>query len=255
MKARIQARRLAAAAAVIALASVSGCDSVKLGSDKPTSPATKTVTQTVSANPSSTASESVPSASATPTGPVALKDRALTADHMPGFTAKFRWRAGTTRTREPKTLFGTCQRFMITAIGATRIVVDEYVPASGPPSHATAGNLVAQFPDEVTAQRAYEVLKSWHDECQDLIAKHTQHKVGDLQPVDVGGAGNGDWYLLRYGPVAGDPDSSYFDAQGMTRSGDRISLLEMRLVGQDYDYRPGHEPMVAAVQAAAAKLG
>ena len=36
--------------------------------------------------------------------------------------------------------------------------------------------------------------------------------------------------------------------------GSRIAMVEMILAGQDYNYEPGHEPMVAAVQRAAGKL-
>ena len=67
--------------------------------------------------------------------------------------------------------------------------------------------------------------------------------------------GTGGWYLLTYGPVAGDPDASFFDAQGLAVVGTRIAMVEMVLAGQDYNYEPGQEPMVAAVQRAAGRLG
>jgi hypothetical protein len=131
--------------------------------------------------------------------------------------------------------------------------VRDYTPVASD-SVASAGHLVAQFPDSATARRAYAVLTAWHDRCADRISQHKTHRVGDLQSVDVGPSAIGDWYLLTYGPVPHYPQDGYFDAQGMTLVGHRIAMLEMVLTGQDYNYRRGHEPMVAAVKAAAAKL-
>ena len=37
--------------------------------------------------------------------------------------------------------------------------------------------------------------------------------------------------------------------------GTRIAMVEMVLAGQDYNYEPGQEPMVAAVQRATDRLG
>ena len=71
--------------------------------------------------------------------------------------------------------------------------------------------------------------------------------------VEVTG-GRGGWYLLTYGPVPGDRDSQFFDAQGMALVGSRIAMVSMVAAGQDYDYDAGSEPMVTAVQRAAQKL-
>ena len=65
--------------------------------------------------------------------------------------------------------------------------------------------------------------------------------------------GTGGWYLLTY-PAKGNADDAYFDAQGMTVVGTRIAMVSMRLLGQDYNYEQGREPMVAALQHAAARL-
>jgi hypothetical protein len=177
----------------------------------------------------------------------------LTADEVPGFNDRFTWREKSTRRGEGRTPFGTCQKFAMTSIGATKVVVRTFRPGLKSPG-SSASHLVARFADEMTAKRAYEVLKSWRAQCKDQLTSYDRTQVGKLQSVPVDGDATGDWYLLVYGP-AGDPDSDYFDAQGMTRSGTTISLLEMRLVGQDYNYPSGKEPMVGAVQNAAARLG
>jgi hypothetical protein len=97
------------------------------------------------------------------------------------------------------------------------------------------------------------VLKSWRQQCADRLPGKP-HRVGALQGVSVSG-GTGGWYLLGYPDPGGDPNADVFDAQGIAVVGTRIAMLELRNVGQDYDYPAGHEPMVAAVQRAAGRLG
>ncbi len=162
---------------------------------------------------------------------------------------------GKTRTSEGRALFGTCQRFGITSIGATEVAVRDYRPAQPDPANppAEAGELVAELPDTTTARRAFAVLKSWRQQCADRLPGKP-HQVGALQDVSVGG-GTGGWYLLTYPDPGGDPDAGVFDAQGIAVVGTRIVMLELRNVGQDYNYEAGQEPMVAAVQRAAGKLG
>ena len=98
------------------------------------------------------------------------------------------------------------------------------------------------------------VLKAWRAQCADQLKRFDTSRVGALQDVSVDG-GTGGWYLLTYGPVTGDPDADFFDAQGLAVVGTRIAMVEMVLAGQDYNYEAGQEPMVAAVQQAASKLG
>jgi hypothetical protein len=142
----------------------------------------------------------------------------------------------------------------MTSIGAERTVVRTYVP--GPKqSHDLAGELVASFPDEMTARRAFEVLKSWRARCAGQLPGQQLRRVGRLQDVPLGsGTGTGAWYLLTYGPVASDPEAVWFDAQGMALVGSRIALVRLAVAGQDYNYEAGQEPMVTAVKRAAAKL-
>ncbi len=116
------------------------------------------------------------------------------------------------------------------------------------------GELVATFPDDLTARRAYAVLKAWRADCRQRLSRYARVRVGGLQDVAVTG-GSASWYLLTYGPVAGDRDAAVLDAQGMTVVGSRIAMVSLVAVGQDYDYEPGQEPMVAALQRAAQKIG
>ncbi len=229
------------AVAALCLLLVTGCgaDDEADRAEAESSPTTSTAT-----SPSSPA----PSESVTPNPPTTPAGRLLAAEEVPGFNDEFTWREESTRKREGRRPFGTCHRFAMTSIGATDVAVRDYAPVRESRGTAAA-NLVAEFADEETAARAYEVLRSWRGQCAEMLTEHDRRKVGGLEP-----AGAGTWYLLVYGPAEGDPDAGYFDAQGLVRVGSTISVLEMRTVGQDYNYGRGREPMVAAVEASAAKL-
>ena len=198
-----------------------------------------------SESPEPSAPSSEPAASG------ALADALLPAEDVPGFNEEFTWEEGTTESAEPAGLAGTCHQFELMSIGAEEVAYRTYLPSGGDDS--TASELVAEFPDEMTAKRAFEVLKSWRQKCGGNLKDFDRSEVGQLQAVDTE-AGEGHWYLLTYGPVEGDPDSGHFDAQGLVRVGDRIAVVRLDLVGPDYNYEPGQEPMVAAVQAAASRL-
>jgi hypothetical protein len=173
---------------------------------------------------------------------------------MPGFNDDYLWTAGRTTPEDPSASFGTCQRFAITSIGAERALVRRFRPAAGNAAPGDrAGQLVAEFPDAQTARRAYAVLKAWRARCADRLQDHSRPHVGALQDIPVGG-GSGAWYLLTYGPVKGDPNAQFFDAQGMAVVGSRIAMVSLVLAGQDYNYEPGREPAVVAVQRAGGKL-
>jgi hypothetical protein len=210
------------------------------------SPASSTSSQPT---PSPTPEAATPTASARPR----KTDRLLSASQVPAPHDGFSWEATATRRSEGEEPFGTCHKFAMTSIGAMGVVVREFRPAEDPGS-ATASHLVAEFPDEPTARRALEVLKSWRSQCAEELDGYDRSDVGKLRPVSASGADAG-WYLLTYGPAAdGGADEGYVDAQGFSRVGKRIAVLQMRSVGQDYDHAVGQEPMSAAVQAASAAL-
>lgn len=282
MMVRPGGRSLASGVAALALsAALTGCadEAGTTPSDiaDSSSPAASPTTAAPSQSPSPTASTPPTSETPSPTGspPVetsaaaepsessapakakqvaGIRGKLLTAEEVPGFNDEFTWRERSTRRGEGGSPFGTCHRFAMTSIGASKVAVRTYRPATKSPG-STASNLVARFADEMTAKRAYAVLTSWREQCKDQLEKHDDVRVGKLQRVPVAPpTGVGSWYLLVYGP-AGDQDSGYFDAQGLTRVGSTISVLQMRLVGQDYNYRHGKEPMVGAVKRAAARIG
>lgn len=220
---------------------------------KPSRPPASTAAETPSPTASATASESASAATRGGHARATLAQRLLPASRLPGFNAEFTWRESGTR-REEGEPFGTCHRFPMTSIGAMRVVVREYAPGAGPDTD-TASELVAQFPDGMTAKRALEVLKSWRGQCERELSGYDHRRVGDLQRVEVRG-GDAGWYLLTYGPPeGGSQDEGYFDSQGLVRVGNLVAVVQMRLVGQDFNYPAGREPMVEAVRRAAVELG
>lgn len=204
-----------------------------------------------SSAPSDQPTEPTTEPSVVPGGSI-LRSRLLTAAELPGFNSEFRWTQGRTAPEDPSTSFGTCQRFAVTSVGAERALVRRFRPAAAG-STDRAGELVATFPDAQTARRAFRVLEAWRAQCADRLRTWRRSDVGIMEDVTVDG-GRGRWYLLTYGPVPGDRDAQFFDAQGMALVGSRIAMVSMVLSGQDYNYDPGQEPMVAAVQRAAQKL-
>jgi hypothetical protein len=226
------------------------------------SSATASTSDSASASPSTGTSESpTPSgdASAThgatsapttasPSSP-SSSSRLLDASDLPVLQAGDTWAVRSTSSREPATGFGTCQRFAMTSIGAERVSVRRFA-GNG---QKRAGELVATFPDALTARRAYAVLGSWHAKCASRLHGYHRVDVGKQQPVSLSG-GQAAWYLLVYGPVKGDPDTGYFDAQGAALVANRIAMVSMLETGQNYDYEPGQEPLVGALRAAARRL-
>lgn len=250
------ATRLLAPTLLLALLGLAGCG------PEPAAPGDtdETPVATESDAPSEEPSDEMspePSESSEPAEPSAepgtgtLNDALLPAEEVPGFNDQFTWAERATETSEPRDLAGSCHQFEMTSIGAEKVAYRTYDATAGDDSEAS--QLVAQFPDEMTATRAFEVLKSWREGCAKNFKQYDRVQVGDLEDVDTE-AGVSHWYLLTYGPAEGDPDTGYFDAQGIAMVGNRVTVLRLALIGQDYNYEHGQEPMVEAVRAAAARL-
>lgn len=250
--------------AALALSLLAGCGAVAdTDTEKADAPAatptpgpeksrTSTPTPDAVASPSATerSADQQPTRSASTRA--TLPGRLLDAGELPGFDDEFRWDAAATTRREPRALAGTCHRYEMLSVGAMRVAHRDYLPADDA-AQARANELVATFADAKTAWRAFEVLKSWQADCDKPLAKYDHHDIGAPQKVDID-AGEAHWYLLTYGPADGESEADYFDAEGLALVGNRIAVIRMTLVGQDYSYAAGKEPMVDAVRAAAANL-
>ncbi|MGZ4504119.1 MAG: hypothetical protein ACXVW3_09515 [Nocardioidaceae bacterium] len=255
------------AVSVLALGALAGCSSPSRVDAAPprqaTSPspspsaAVSTPPALPSPSPTPAATSAVPSPSAA-SGPAALM---IPGADLPGPGNGFVWADGPITDRESDDNGGgllRCNRFTMTDIGAEGVVQRRYVPpaGSGGANPPAAAELVANFPDEQTARSAVEVLRSWHRPCDDRLSSFPRHDVGQLDTVSIPGTPGADagWYLLKYGPLQGDPNSLWFDAEGFVRVGDRVALVTMTQAGQQYDYPAGQEPLVVALRDAAARL-
>jgi hypothetical protein len=271
---RTRSRLLVPLCAALALAGCSG-DSEPTAGDPAPSPAASSSpaapsstpaaestapspTVTESADPSEPAESAPASASATPTPtptpsgrPPRLNQAVLDAAALPGFRDGFTWQAGPVRTREPATLSGICHRFTLSSIGAEKVRHREFTAGDFGPEFAS--HTVAQFPDDVTARRAADVLDAWARDCDEPLNDYPRARVGRLDTVAVD-ADSGRVQLVMYGPVGDDMDASVFETSTVVRAGARVSIVRMLASGTEYDYPAGQEPGTLAAQRAAAAL-
>lgn len=244
------AARTAARAVVLLAASaalLSGCGS----DDEPSKPvAEDSPTTTAPTETPTTAAPETAAPTPTPTvlGPAALTSRLLGTAQVPGLNAQWRWQDGNTGqiNTEPSNI---CAQASLVDIGATGGVGRTYFPPDD--SDDNAGQQIAEFPDAKTTGEAWEVLKSWQLRCGETISADTKVRAGALVPV-VTKAGSAAWYLVTSQPMG--EEVGRFDAVGLVREGNLISVLTMTSSGQDYNYPKGKEPMVAMVRTAAARL-
>jgi hypothetical protein len=132
------------------------------------------------------------------------------------------------------------------SIGARNVVVRTYTADA-----AEAVEQVATFPDRMTTVRASRVLASWRDTCVRRVDHLPKLRVGDQQAVGVVD-GKGWWYLASWVPAG--TAGGHFQSVGAVVRDTTIAFLVMDHDGQDHNYPPGADPMIAAVKAAAAKL-
>lgn len=245
-------------------ASATATPSTPPASATPTEPATSasqipaSASPTVSpTQPSATVdpSEDVPSAAPVDRPPPGSGPEAmlLRPAEMPGLNEQFDWRGIGTEHGEPKRLLWGCQVVDFFSIGATDVWTRRFT--GGPGSDAKARSTVLTFADDTSAQRAYAVLRAWHQDCEEQLRQKYDRIDLDAAPtaIDVE-QGAAQWRLAIYGPAEGEREAAYFDATGYVIDGSRISLTTMVNVGQDYNYPRGEEPIVGAVQNSAIKL-
>lgn len=269
---RTRSRLLVPLCAALALAGCSGDSEPTAGDSAPSptassSPAATSSTPaaestapsptvTESADPSEPAESAPASASATPSPtpagrPPRLNQAVLDAAALPGFRDGFTWQAGPIRSREPATLSGICHRFTLSSIGAEKVRHREFTAGDFGPEFAS--HTVAQFPDDVTARRAADVLDAWARDCDEPLNDYPRARVGGLDTVAVE-ADSARVQLVMYGPVGDDMDASVFETSTVVRAGARVSIVRMLASGIDYDYPAGQEPGTLAAQRAGAAL-
>ena len=178
--------------------------------------------------------------------PVDLKSRLLSPEELPGVNAITEWSVSGTED-EDGAGHGTCQKFSLVDIGADSSLVRSY-DASG---DVTAVQVLGEFADPKSAWRAHQVVKTWAAECAEMLDAEVE-KVSKLTAVPVP-AGLAQQQLLQYGNEDAEPHT--FAGVAMTRRGSFLSIVQIDVIGQDYNYDEGDEPAARAAVAANQKLG
>lgn len=232
-------------------------DQPTAASSTPTPTESETPTETPVPSPSS--SSVTPTPTPTPTRTVTpaprLTSRLLPARAVAGLNQEWRWRDGETRTAEPAGgQLADCIRFSLAAIGASEVVTRTYLPprfAADAP--ASAFQVVAGFPDQETASRVMQVLRSWHGTCQQRLNQVSDqpHRVSDAVSI-----GNGlDAFAYLHTTRGSTPDTTQFEDVSQVRVGDLVSIVVVELDEQDYNYEARRTPAARTAVAAARRLG
>jgi hypothetical protein len=226
-----------------ALVLLGGCGTDSSSDDDPSADTSGSDTPTTSP---STPTSDVPEEE-TPTAPpaAALDTRLLSADELPGVNELTTWSVSSTEA-EDGAAHGSCQKFSLVDIGATSSLVRSYA-ASG---EVAAEQLLGEFADPKSAWRAHQVVKTWASECAEMLDAEVE-KVSKLSDVPVPG-GVAQQQLLQYGDE--DAEAHTFAGVAIVRHGSFLSIVQIDVVGQDYNYDPGAEPAALAALAANAKL-
>ncbi len=245
------------------LAACAQDDTPRNASDEPTvetsTPVetTDTPTPTDTATPTPTASTPAPTVTETVTETPAadLTSLLLPARAMGGLNETWRWRDGETRTDEPPAgQLADCVRFSFKAIGAGEVATRTFLPPAGAGDvESSAFQLVAEMPDNDTAARVMEVLKSWRNTCQRRLndASDQPHRVSSAAAVRAGD----DAFEYLHSTPGSTPDTTLFEDVAQVRVGTRVSLVVVRLDAQDYNYESAKTPAARSVVAAARRLG
>jgi hypothetical protein len=261
-------RRTMMTVALVAVAStalLAGCsgNADNSADDPPTTPSVS------AGDPSSASPESSDPPSTGPTEPtepsatadpapsdsttVRAKKAQIPARQLPGLNDGWEWTKASSGAGPGQEVPSVCQKASLTSIGA----VAEYRTDFGSPlsDQAVAVQTTGVFPDEQTVATALSVLEAWHKTCrataQDQGLKRAS--VGALRTVATP-VGDGHQWLTTYRPVAGDPDSQWFQAAGYVADGDTLTFLVITNPGQDYNYDEGQQPMDLAVEVAGQRL-
>jgi hypothetical protein len=256
----IARRLLFGGATLVVLAGVTACKDDANADRDPTlsSPTASHASPTSGSSPTDGGSGPSPSSGQPSTDPTAPADPTLVADllggpQLPGLNAETHWTVAATYSNEGPEFAATCQLHPWTSIGSTAAVRRDYTGPSG----STASAVVASFATGKSAKRADAVWAAWARECEGTAtsAGYEDPRINKVPYSLPTPAGTARWWLLTYGPVEDEPDASYFEAFGLVRRGDRLAMVRMTSVGQDYNYEPGQEPVARALRREARLLG
>ncbi len=267
------------AAAVVVCLALGGCTAVTPASDDPesssvdsptpdpavsstsaapssasTAPSAPAEASTTSQSTTTTPDTTQPPTTTRPTPPAssaAGRARAalIKAAELPGFNEEWVWDRHRTLRGPGKEPPPVCSVTSMISIGGVVASRTDY--GSSLSENASAVQVTAVFPDEETAVTAEQVLVAWHDRCQQSVDKQglEDAKVTAMSEIKTD-VGPGRQWMTTYGPVPGEPDAVWFNAEGFVRSTDMITYLVIRNAGQDHNYPRGKEPIDNALKVA-----
>ena len=224
--------------------STSSSPSTTTKSPEPSEPA---ATLSVSEEPSATLTSPTSSGA-----DVDVASALLPVDRMGKLNAEWTWSTGNDFGTEPANL-AACHRVELEAIGAEDVAVREYT--SRLDAGVRAYHLVAAFPDDVTARRAYSVLQSWRDGCQQRLEQRAKGsdgvKVSSAEPVSTRG-GTASSYVVFQPTATG---STGIENVATAMAGSVVDLVVVKLEGDDFNYPRGRTPAAVGVRNAAERSG
>jgi hypothetical protein len=213
----------------------------------PTSePSTSTVAPEVPSEPTAGTTPSPPAASGT------LRSALVPGAQLPPLNLENAWRTGATGRTEPSPPAWVCQRVGLLGNGAVTSWTRSYLSAGT----STASQVVGEFADERSAIRAFGSLQGNARDCADELADRGRQPVRPPSPLTALDVPEGEagWGVVFSGPVRGDPDAAHIDAVVVVRVGERLSVVSMHSIGQDYNYPAGGTPPELAGPVVAARL-
>lgn len=244
-------RTVSVAASMILLLGLAACGSDDEPDSKSNASDTSTVvgesdqatTETTETTESTDSTEStggtVPSAT--------LDSMLLTGEKMPGVNQETLWTEDGTGPEDAEGV-SDCQKTDLLTIGAEDAIAREFEDEG---QNASAGQVVARFADDKSAWRAHQVVQSWLKTCAERLDDDVR-KVSKPRAVAIPG-GKAHVVLAQHGNR--NADEHEFDGIGVVRKGSMLSVIQIDVESQDYNYEPGQEPATRAVKAAAGKLG
>jgi hypothetical protein len=191
-----------------------------------------------------------PTASGAPATPgIELAARLLPAGKVGKLNQEWRWLAGNDLRREPARMVA-CHRAGLLDIGADELAVREYT--SDLDAAVRAYQLVAAYPDEMTARRAHRVLESWHGSCKQRLEQRSSGGDGvHVSPIEQAPTSRGTGLsYVSFRPTA--TGTAAIDNVGFLRDGRVLTLVVVKLEGDDYNYPRGRTPAATTLRAAAA---
>lgn len=155
--------------------------------------------------------------------------------------------------------YSPCARHSMAGLGAEVVLKREFDFVIGETGEIDSSQrfneVVAEFPGDSDAKRAYTTIRDWFDVCMPPGAE--TYKDREFTPVPVGPRGSAEERVSAYGPVDTDLDphgcEGWFLETVSILVGDRIAVLTRLMHGQDYNWADG-TPVTQMLPKAAQRL-